>query len=29
MPLVGVEFGDREKKMEEINLPIYLFFEMF
>lgn len=29
MPLVRVEFGDRKKKMEEINLPIYNFFEMF
>lgn len=29
MPLEGVEFGDREKKMEEINPPIYHFFEMF
>lgn len=29
MPLVGVEFGDREKKMEEINLPIYHFLKCF
>lgn len=29
MPLVGVEFGEREKKIEEINLPIYHFFAMF
>lgn len=29
LPWVGVEFEEKEKKMEEINLPIYHFFEMF
>lgn len=29
LPGVGVEFEEKEKKMEEINLPIYHFFEMF
>lgn len=29
MFLVRVEFGDRKKKMEEINFFIYNFFEMF
>lgn len=29
LPGVGVEFEEKEKKMEEINLPIYHFFAMF